>query len=118
MQTSEVRTAQKRLGDRVFGNRIEFQNPGTFIVGIDEVKARNVSLPRNPTIINLFRYARLSENAGYGIDKIAKWKELTGSDVTFETSLLYSNVTYFLPLKVIRKVIRKVILKSATALIR
>lgn len=84
---------------RVFDNRIEFQNPGTFIVGIDEVKARNVSLPRNPTIINLFRYARLSENAGYGIDKIAKWKELTGSDVTFETTLLYSTVTYFLPSK-------------------
>ena len=84
---------------RVFDNRIEFQNPGTFIVGIDEVKAHNVSLPRNPTIINLFRYARLSENAGYGIDKIAKWKELTGSDVTFETTLLYSTVSYFLPSK-------------------
>lgn len=26
-------------------------------------------------------------------------KELTGSDVTFETSLLYSTVTYFLPSK-------------------
>ena len=84
---------------RVFDNRIEFQNPGTFIVGIDEVKAHNVSLPRNPTIINLFRYARLSENARYGIDKIAKWKELTGSDVTFETTLLYSTVSYFLPSK-------------------
>lgn len=81
---------------RVFDNRIEFQNPGTFIVGINEVKAHNVSLPRNPTIINLFRYARLSENARYGIDKIAKWKELTGSDVTFETTLLYSTVSYFL----------------------
>ena len=71
----------------------------TFIVGIDTVKTRNVSLPRTPTIINLFRYARLSENAGYGIDKIAKWKELIGSDVTFETTLLYSTVTYFLPSK-------------------
>ena len=88
---------------RVFDNRIEFQNPGTFIIGIDTVKARNVSLPRNPTIINLFRYARLSENAGYGIDKIANWKKLTGSDVTFETSLLYSTVTYFLSSKANQK---------------
>lgn len=81
---------------RVFDNRIEFQNPGSFIIGINEVKTRNVSLPRNPTIINLFRYARLSENAGYGIDKIIKWKSLTGCDVEFETSLLYSTLTYFL----------------------
>ena len=71
---------------RVFSDRIEFQNPGMFIIDLNEVKERNVSFPRNPTIINLFRYAKLSEDAGYGIDKILRWKKLTGNEVVFNTN--------------------------------
>lgn len=51
-------------------------------------------MPRNPSIIKFFRHPKLSENAGYGIDKIIKWKELTGSEVKFESDLLISTVTY------------------------
>ena len=82
---------------RKFDDRIEFQNPGSFIVGIDVVKTKNASFPRNPTIINLFRYVKLSESAGYGIDKILRWEKLTKQAVDFETSILYSTITYHLP---------------------
>lgn len=34
------------------------------------------------------------KNAGYGIDKIIKWKELTDSNVKFESDLLISTVAY------------------------
>ena len=34
----------------------------------------------------MFR-AKLGENAGYGIDKMKKWKDLTGQDVTFQTDV-------------------------------
>ena len=54
---------------RVFTDRIEFQNPGGFIVPVSKVLQEAISLPRNPIIIKLFRFAKLSENAGYGIDK-------------------------------------------------
>lgn len=63
---------------RVFQDRIEFQNPGRFAVRIDQHPGRIKSVPRNPNIISFFRYARQGENAGYGIDKIMRWKELTG----------------------------------------
>ena len=61
------------------------------------VKTKNASFPRNPTIINLFRYVKLSESAGYGIDKMLKWEKLTKQAVDFETSILYSTITYHLP---------------------
>lgn len=82
---------------RKFDDRIEFQNPGCFIVGIDAVKNKNASFPRNPTIINLFRYVKLFESAGYGIDKILKWEKLTKQAVDFSSGILYSTVTYYLP---------------------
>lgn len=51
-------------------------------------------MPRNPSIIRLFRHPKLSENAGYGIDKILSWKKLTGKTVTFESDMLISTITY------------------------
>lgn len=51
-------------------------------------------MPRNPSIIRLFRHPKLSENAGYGIDKILSWKKLTGKAVTFESDMLISTITY------------------------
>ena len=56
-------------------------------------------MPRNPNIIKLFRYAKLSENAGYGIDKILKWELLTGQKVNFATDMVCSMVTYFRPIQ-------------------
>ncbi len=79
---------------RVFADRIIMQNPGRFILDASEFRSRVLSMPRNPSIIKFFRYPKLSENAGYGIDKIIKWEELTGNEVTFESDLLISTVTY------------------------
>ena len=82
---------------RVFDNRIEFQNPGRFILGLEHLRDRIQSAPRNPTILKLFRYAKLSENAGYGINKIYSWERLTGEKVEFSTDTMSTTVTYWRP---------------------
>ncbi len=79
---------------RVFSNRIEMQNPGRFILDASEFRTRLLSMPRNPSIIRFFRHPKLSENAGYGIDKILKWKNLTGKDVLIKSDLLISTISY------------------------
>lgn len=79
---------------RVFTDRIVMQNPGRFILDVNEFRSRVLSMPRNPSIIRFFRYPKLSENAGYGIDTILKWGSLTGSAVIFENDQLISTLTY------------------------
>lgn len=80
---------------RVFSDRIEFQNPGRFIVDPNDENLRMQSLPRNPTIIRLFRHAKLSENGGYGFYKMLQWKRKTGKDVVFRSDLMFANVIYY-----------------------
>lgn len=80
---------------RVYTDRIELQNPGGFHIPLDRLVSEAISQPRNPSIIKLFRAAKLGENAGYGIDKIRKWTELTGKDVAFNSEITYSTVTYY-----------------------
>lgn len=82
---------------RVFNDRIEFQNPGRFAVRISDKPGKVKSVPRNPNIIALFRFARQGENAGYGIDKIMRWTKLTGLEVDFDSDITSSTVTYPLP---------------------
>lgn len=82
---------------RVFADKIVLQNPGRFILDASEFRTRLLSMPRNPSIIRFFRHPKLSENAGYGIDKILRWKNLTGQDVVIDSDLMMSTVTY--PLK-------------------
>ena len=53
------------------------------------------SLPRNPSLIRFFRYAKLGENAGFGIDKMLAWEKLTGKNVDFKSDLVCSTVTYW-----------------------
>ena len=80
---------------RVFTNRIEFQNAGRFMFDLNELKKQMHSMPRNPVLIKLFRFAKLSENAGYGIDKMLTWEKLTHNSVEFSSDLVCSTVTYF-----------------------
>ena len=79
---------------RIFTDRIEFQNPGRFPFDLKELRSQNHSMPRNPTLIRLFRYAKLSENAGYGIDKMLSWEKLTHKKVRFDSDLVFSTVVY------------------------
>ena len=83
---------------RVYDNSIELQNPGSFPVDLKMVGLSLVSQPRNPNILRFFKLAKLSENGGYGIDKINEWKQLTGSEVTINSSITYSEVKFLMPI--------------------
>lgn len=83
----------------VYSDKIEFQNPGQFPIKITGKRGKVKSVPRNPNIITFFRYARQAENAGYGIDRILLWKQLTTQEVEIDTELSASTVTYYRPLK-------------------
>lgn len=81
---------------RVFTNRIEFMNAGSFPIPIERLSTCMISKPRNPTIAKLFRFAKLAENAGFGIDKMKSWKHLTGNEVTIRNEIDYVSVTFML----------------------
>ena len=61
---------------------------------LSELRSQIHSMPRNPSIIKFFRYAKLGENAGYGIDKMLKWEEQRGK-VDFSSTLVSSTITYW-----------------------
>ena len=81
---------------RIFTNHIEFYNPGGLPKPLEELKAKDLSLPRNPLITKLFRMVRLAENAGYGFDRIeANWKIYNNTepeyDISFDATILKLN---------------------------
>ena len=80
---------------RVFADRIELQNPGRFMFPLSELRTQIHSIPRNSNIIKFFRYAKLGENAGYGIDKMLVWEKLTRGKVEFASDLVCSTITYW-----------------------
>ena len=80
---------------RVFADRIELQNPGRFMFPLTELRSQIHSIPRNPNIIKFFRYAKLGENAGYGIDKMLAWERLTKGKVEFTSDFVCSTITYW-----------------------
>ena len=58
-----------------FTNHIEFYSPGGLPKPFEELKSKDISLPRNPILAKLFRMVKLAENAGFGFDKIDEnWK--------------------------------------------
>jgi ATP-dependent DNA helicase RecG len=81
---------------RIFTNHVEFYNPGGLPKPLEELKAKDLSLPRNPLITKLFRMVRLAENAGYGFDRIeANWKTYNNTepeyDISFDATILKLN---------------------------
>lgn len=78
---------------RVFSDRIEMQNPGKFMFPLSELRKQIHSMPRNPSISKLFRFARLSENAGYGIDKMLMWEQKRGK-VDFTDDIVSSTIIF------------------------
>ncbi|MCD6355473.1 MAG: putative DNA binding domain-containing protein [Prolixibacteraceae bacterium] len=70
---------------RIFTDHIEFYNPGGMPKPIEELKGKDISLPRNPIITKLFRVVKLAENAGYGLDNIEfNWKSYNNTLPTFD----------------------------------
>ncbi len=60
---------------RIFSNHIEFYNPGGLPKSVEELKAKDLSLPRSPIITKLFRMVKLAENVGFALDKIeSNWE--------------------------------------------
>lgn len=83
---------------RVFDTSIQLQNPGSFPVNLNILGQTIVSQPRNPNILRFFKLAKLSENGGYGIDKILNWKNLTDCAVTIDSNITKSEVRFELPI--------------------
>jgi len=72
---------------RIFTDHIEFFNPGGMPKPIDELKGKDISLPRNPIITKLFRVVKLAENAGYGLDNMDfNWKKYNQTEPLFDVS--------------------------------
>ena len=78
---------------RIFTNHIEFYNPGGMPKPIEELKGKDISLPRNPIITKLFRVVKLAENAGFGLDNMEfNWKKYNQTapqfDVDFDSVIV------------------------------
>ena len=51
---------------------------------LEELKGKDLSIPRNPILAKLFRMVKLAENAGYGLDNIEhNWNEYNGTSVHY-----------------------------------
>lgn len=85
---------------RVYDQSINLQNPGAFPVNLDILGKTIVSQPRNPNILRFFKLAKISENGGYGIDKILNWRKLTGCEVSISSDITKSEVIFSLPINV------------------
>lgn len=78
----------------IYTDRVEFFNAGGYPVPISQLGNHLYSNPRNPIIAKIFRLVNLSETIGYGFDMMNEWKEITGNDVTFESDICTSTVTF------------------------
>lgn len=82
---------------RIFTDKIEFLNAGSFPKPIEYLIKNDISLPRNPIIAKLFRFIKLAENAGFGFDKmIDGWKSYSDKEVKFECDDDFSVSTFYL----------------------
>jgi len=61
---------------------------------LSELRKQIHSMPRNPILSKLFRFARLSENAGYGIDKMLMWEQKRGK-VDFTDDVVSSTIIFY-----------------------
>lgn len=81
---------------RIYINRIEFFNAGAYPIPVEQLGRNLYSNPRNPIIAKFFRLVHLSETVGYGIDAMRNWKKLTGNDMTIESDISTSTVTFYI----------------------
>ena len=80
---------------RVFSDRIEFMNPGTLPAPLEIIRKQELTLPRNPILIKLFRVLNLAENGGYGFDKMFNgWKSYYKIEPSVENDILFYKITF------------------------
>ncbi len=73
---------------RIFSDKIEFLNAGSYPKPLEYFLKNDISIPRNPILARLFRAIKLAENAGYGFDKmIDGWKTYTKKPIEFKSDL-------------------------------
>ena len=65
-----------------------------------------------PCITTSHRFAKLSENIGFGINKLMSWKTLTGNDVTIRNERDYVMVTLHLKSEVLEETTQKTTQKT------
>ncbi|MCG8700460.1 MAG: putative DNA binding domain-containing protein [Bacteroidales bacterium] len=83
---------------RIFTDHIEFYNPGGLPKPFEELKGKDISMPRNPIVTKLFRMVKLAENAGFGLDKIEhNWNQYNGQTPDFDVE--FDSVVLKMPLK-------------------
>ncbi len=70
----------------VFTNRIEFLNAGAPPIPFEQMVGQFYTNPRNPSIAKMFRVTHIAENAGFGMNKLRSWTQLTGgaTELTFQ----------------------------------
>ncbi len=80
---------------RSFFDRIEFFNSGSLPRPLETIIAEDISLPRNGIIAKLFRVANLSENGGYGFEKMLKgWKTYNNTAPQYTADIDSFKVTF------------------------
>lgn len=64
----------------------------------DELKKKDISLPRNPILAKLYRMVKLAENAGFGLEKMERnWKGYSQTMPLF--SIEFDSVILQFPMK-------------------
>lgn len=80
---------------RIFTDHIEFYNPGGLPMPLEELKSKDISLPRNPIVTKLFRMVKLAENAGFGFDKIeTNWMKYNHTKPVYDIQFDYTIVNF------------------------
>jgi ATP-dependent DNA helicase RecG len=96
MHADYFSTAKARI--RIFDNRIEFWNPGSPPKSIEELISGDITIPRNPIIAKLFRVVKLSENAGYGFEKmITGWNSYAKNAPEFSKDIDSTTAVFNFP---------------------
>lgn len=52
--------------------------------------------PRNPSIAKMFRVAHIAENAGFGMNKLRSWEQLTGGKAELTSQRYCTTLTLYL----------------------
>ncbi|HKK33215.1 MAG TPA: RNA-binding domain-containing protein [Desulfomicrobiaceae bacterium] len=84
---------------RKFRNRLEFSNPGSLLVSIDQLLRGNVSECRNKTLQTMFSLIGAGEKAGSGVDKIRRgWASQHWRDPIVTEQVQPDRVQWVLPM--------------------